>query len=200
MRGLAVGLSLLAVLGIAAQLSGCRTRDETKPGAPISSFKDVPSTHPFVADILKIAGKGITHGCTADSYCPDAPVTPAQMALFIERIQGPSNVPADSADRVTPLTHAQMAAMIVKAKGVSSFSANAPQTFCDVPPGHPLYGAINYYANTLGAWPGCGAISGNNRSEAGCNANCDNPSRRFCPDCPVTRGETAYILTRAFSL
>jgi hypothetical protein len=38
----------------------------------------------FAADwIEELAGLGVTGGCGGDNYCPDAPVTRAQMAVFL---------------------------------------------------------------------------------------------------------------------
>ena len=49
------------------------------------TFTDVPTTHFAYAFIETFAASGITRGCTEDRYCPDNPVTRAQMAVFIER-------------------------------------------------------------------------------------------------------------------
>jgi hypothetical protein len=39
----------------------------------------------FQADIERLATAGITTGCSADRFCPDDPVTRAQMAAFLVR-------------------------------------------------------------------------------------------------------------------
>ena len=54
------------------------------PNACTGRFADVPVTHPFCGFIERLAEDGITGGCTATNFCPDAPVTRAQMAVFIE--------------------------------------------------------------------------------------------------------------------
>jgi hypothetical protein len=38
-----------------------------------------------VADIGALATAGITRGCTATRFCPDSPVTRAEMAVFLDR-------------------------------------------------------------------------------------------------------------------
>ncbi|MBL8212125.1 MAG: VCBS repeat-containing protein [Bryobacterales bacterium] len=48
-------------------------------------FTDVPSSHPFFSFIQLMRNRGITSGCTATTYCPDAPVTRGQMAVFLVR-------------------------------------------------------------------------------------------------------------------
>lgn len=55
------------------------------PAATGTMFSDVPSSNIFVAWIERLAVEGITGGCGVGLYCPDAPVTRAQMAIFIQR-------------------------------------------------------------------------------------------------------------------
>jgi hypothetical protein len=53
-------------------------------------FADVPRTHPFATWIERMYSYGITTGCTTSPrrYCPDATVTRAEMALFLQRTFG----------------------------------------------------------------------------------------------------------------
>src|SRR5262249_17179373 len=46
-------------------------------------FADVPCTNPFSKWIEQLAAEGITAGCGNGNYCPDGPVTRAQMATFL---------------------------------------------------------------------------------------------------------------------
>jgi glucose/arabinose dehydrogenase len=48
-------------------------------------FTDVPANHPFARWIEQLAREGITGGCGSSTYCPDALVTRAQMAVFLVR-------------------------------------------------------------------------------------------------------------------
>jgi len=54
--------------------------------APMTStaFSDVPATNFAAADIANLRGYNITAGCGGNNYCPDAAVTRAEMAKFIE--------------------------------------------------------------------------------------------------------------------
>ncbi|HUG08106.1 MAG TPA: S8 family serine peptidase [Acidimicrobiia bacterium] len=55
------------------------------------SFDDVSSENTFHADIGKLATAGITKGCNPPAnnlYCPDDPVTRAQMSAFVVRALG----------------------------------------------------------------------------------------------------------------
>lgn len=48
-------------------------------------FADVPTSHWAAAWIEKLAADGITSGCGGGNYCPESPVTRAQMAVFLVR-------------------------------------------------------------------------------------------------------------------
>jgi hypothetical protein len=50
-----------------------------------TGFSDVPPTHWAAAWIKQLAAEGITGGCGTNTYCPEAPVTRAQMAVFLLR-------------------------------------------------------------------------------------------------------------------
>jgi hypothetical protein len=56
----------------------------------IIGFDDVPPGHMFYDEIMWIADKEITSGCsvTPPLYCPDAPVSRGQMAVFMYRLAG----------------------------------------------------------------------------------------------------------------
>ena len=55
------------------------------PAATGTIFTDVSTTQPFAKWIEQLAREGITGGCGATTYCPDAVVTRAQMAVFLVR-------------------------------------------------------------------------------------------------------------------
>ena len=50
-----------------------------------TGFNDVPTTYWAGAWIKQLVTEGITAGCGAGTYCPEAPVTRAQMAVFLVR-------------------------------------------------------------------------------------------------------------------
>ena len=56
------------------------------PGQP--TFADVPDTHPFFAFIEALAASGVTGGCGIGIFCPDAPLTRGQMAVFLAKALG----------------------------------------------------------------------------------------------------------------
>jgi uncharacterized protein (DUF1800 family) len=67
----------------------------TNPGGPSSTipfgwladFSDVSASNPFHASVERIVRDGITAGCTNGNYCPESPVTRAQMAVFLLRAE-----------------------------------------------------------------------------------------------------------------
>jgi len=55
------------------------------PPPAMGVFTDVPLESFAVAWIEQLASEGITSGCGGSNYCPDNPVTRAQMAVFLVR-------------------------------------------------------------------------------------------------------------------
>ena len=53
------------------------------PGTP--TFNDVDATSPYYNFVSALAASGITAGCGGGNFCPDAPVTRAQMATFLTK-------------------------------------------------------------------------------------------------------------------
>ena len=64
-------------------------RLQVSPAPATATFpNDVPTSHPFFRFVEALAAAGITGGCGTGSYCPDAPVTRGQMAVFIANALG----------------------------------------------------------------------------------------------------------------
>ena len=53
------------------------------PAATGTLFTDVPASNGFAKWIEQLANEGISGGCGAGNFCPEAPVTRAQMAVFL---------------------------------------------------------------------------------------------------------------------
>jgi uncharacterized repeat protein (TIGR01451 family) len=53
------------------------------PPATGTVFLDVPASDPFAPWIEELFALGVTGGCGDGNYCPDGPVTRAQMAVFL---------------------------------------------------------------------------------------------------------------------
>ncbi|MGZ5494456.1 MAG: S-layer homology domain-containing protein [Thermoanaerobaculia bacterium] len=67
-----------------------RWKRQVSPAPATARFTDVPTSHPFFQYIEALAASGVTGGCVASppQYCPDAPVTRGQMAVFLSRALG----------------------------------------------------------------------------------------------------------------
>ncbi|MCY4494934.1 MAG: S-layer homology domain-containing protein, partial [Acidimicrobiaceae bacterium] len=70
-----------------AQMASFLTRALDLPAAAAAGFTDVDPTGTHAADIDALFAAEITTGCGTDPlrYCPDRPVTRAQMASFLIR-------------------------------------------------------------------------------------------------------------------
>ena len=55
------------------------------PACAAAIFGDVPCTNPFAPWIYDLVAREITAGCGGANYCPTAPVTRGQMAVFITK-------------------------------------------------------------------------------------------------------------------
>lgn len=67
-------------------LRGIHTASYTPPGIGAGTgFGDVPPAYWSAAWIKQLAAEGITTGCGNGNYCPEHPVTRAQMAVFLLR-------------------------------------------------------------------------------------------------------------------
>ena len=58
------------------------------PAPVTATFADVPATHPFFQFIEALAASGVTAGCGDGNFCPEAPLTRGQMAVFLSRALG----------------------------------------------------------------------------------------------------------------
>ena len=81
----AVTRAQMAIFLLRARHGGSYTPPPVGSG---TGFSDVPATHWAAAWIVALAAEGITSGCAAGAYCPDDPVTRAQMAVFLARTFG----------------------------------------------------------------------------------------------------------------
>jgi hypothetical protein len=102
-------------------------------------FGDVPGTYWAVNWIEKLFTDGITSGCGAGNYCPDNPVTRAQMAIFLLRSKyGAAYLPPAATGTLfadVPSTY-WAANWIEKlyAEGVTGGCGTAPLTYCPESP------------------------------------------------------------------
>ncbi len=61
---------------------------QVSAGPVTPTFNDVPTGHPQYQFIEALVAAGITAGCGAGNYCPDATLTRGQMAVFLSKALG----------------------------------------------------------------------------------------------------------------
>jgi uncharacterized repeat protein (TIGR03803 family) len=111
----------------------------TPPPPTGTVFGDVPADGLAAAWIEDLAARGITVGCGAGDYCPNAPVTRAQMAVFLlKTLLGTGYVPPDPTGTVfgdVPVD-AFAAAWIedLARRGITGGCQTSPPLFCPATP------------------------------------------------------------------
>lgn len=189
--------------------------DEPDPGEeepPPTRFADVSASEHARA-IEEIAEQGITLGCGDGNYCPNEPVTRGEMATFLTRVLSlprfdsldglwrfqdvnPDHTHSESIYAIAnaqltdgcqdgttycpdqPVTRAVMADFLARALELDVENVETGH-FADVPDGYPLERQI--------------AAIAFREITRGCRDGTD-----YCPDQPVTRGQMATFLARAF--
>lgn len=61
---------------------------QVTPAPGTATFADVPVGHPLHRYVEALAASGITGGCGGGLYCPDAPISRGQMAVFLSAALG----------------------------------------------------------------------------------------------------------------
>jgi hypothetical protein len=63
-------------------------RLQVSPAPPTATFGDVPTGSAYFRFVEALAASGITGGCGGGDFCPDSPLTRAQMAVFLATALG----------------------------------------------------------------------------------------------------------------
>lgn len=102
-----------------------------------SRFLDVSDSNTFLADIEWLADGDITRGCGPDLFCPDTPVTRAQMAAFLHRlstnelVNAATAVAAESAQHAATADSATAAYSATTADSATTAASAADSTLLD---------------------------------------------------------------------
>ena len=191
----------------------------TVPPAPV--FTDVLADYWASPFVQRLYAAGITGGCSLNppQYCPEATVTRAQMAVFLERgIHGSSYSPPAVAGStgfgdVAPAYWAAAWIKQLAAEGITSGCGSG-----DYCPEHPVTRAqmavfllrakhgTGYTPPPIGESTGFSDIPNAYWAAAwikqlvtdGITAGCGNGN--YCPESPVTRAQMAVFLVKTFSL
>jgi uncharacterized repeat protein (TIGR03803 family) len=102
------------------------------PPQPVAyTFQDV---HNYVEWIEDLAARGITSGCGGGNYCPDAPVTRDQMAIFLlKALLGPDYVPPTATGIFQDVPPGSFAADWIEdlhTRSITAGCAAAPLRYC----------------------------------------------------------------------
>jgi len=184
--------------------------------AELGTFDDVAAGHWAFSFIEALRESGITRGCGNGNYCPEAPVTRAQMAVFLERgMHGRDFVPsAPSGNVFLDVGVDDFAASFIEqlyADGITAGCGN--NNYCPTaeitrdqmavfllrakhgssyspPPATGIFADVDQ-GNWAVHWIEQLAVEG---ITAGCGGG------NYCPDAEVTRDQMAVFLVRTFEL
>lgn len=188
-----------------------------------AQFNDVPTTHPLYIFIGQLSARGITNGCGEGNFCPDAPVSREQAALFIERSLGVFNPPAPAQQTFQDVPVTRFGYPFIEdfvARGISlGCAAEPPRLYCpDAPMTREqvalfILRALGLFTPPPGpAMPTFADVPNSGATDfsyefieefyrrgitSGCQAG---PPRLYCPAAVVRRGQMALFLVRAFNL
>jgi hypothetical protein len=183
-----------------------------------STFLDVPPSHPFFEFVETLAANGVTGGCAPSYYCPNNPVTRAQMAVFLLKSKlGAAHVPPPATGTVFGDVPAgafaaawieELASLgitsgcgggnycpgaTVTRKQMSTFLLKTKHGFAHVPPG-----ATGVFADVPpgDSWAAWIEELYSDEITGGCLTN----PLRYCPNDANTRGQMAVFLVKTFDL
>ncbi len=171
---------------------------------------------PFASDIIWLADSGITQGCnppTNDQYCPNDRVTRGQMAAFLVRFLGLTNVdPGIAFDDIGGTVFESNILKMATAGITKGCNPPANDEFCpndNVTRGQMAAFLVRALSLTdidtsIGFVDTGSSVFETNilkLATAGITRGCNPPANdRFCPNDYVTRGQMAAFLHRADGL
>ncbi len=175
--------------------------------APLRTFPPQPlfGDATFATNFIEeMANAGITAGCSTGNFCPNDPVTRAQMAVFLEAALGrPANAcTGQFSDANAAAVGAAFCGFIEKLAqdgitggcGPGKFCPNDPVTrgqmavFIEAAVGNPANACSGRFGDAA-THPFCGFIE--RLADDGITGGCGGGN--FCPDAPVTRAQMAVF-------
>jgi hypothetical protein len=203
-------------LRVAASAGGCASAAGTKVSQV--DYLDTQPPHIFREFVNTIARNGITSGCTAGKFCPDASVTRAQMAVFLLVAKyGAGYVPPAATGTVfTDVPANGFAAAFIErlvAEGITggcgggNYCPNSAATRAQM----AVFLLTAKYGPTFVPPPAQGVFQDvpvndpfakwiEKLAADGVTGGCSTNPPLFCPNNAVTRGQMAVFLTRNFNL
>lgn len=184
---------------------------------PVSPFSDVPAGYPFAGSISLLKANGLSAGCGDGQYCPEDPMTRAEMAAFIIRVLHGENFSYSNQPLFTDVGPAnQYFKYVQKLREIGITNGCTATTFCpdaSVTRGQMAAFIIRARLGLLytDLFPVLAAPlfsdvgSGNlffsyiqKMKELGITGGCTET--QYCGNDTNTRGQMAVFLTRAFLL
>lgn len=186
------------------------------------TFADVAPNHWAYDAIESLAAYGITAGCATSPlrFCPDLPVSRAEMAVFIERAKrGASFTATGTGTRFADVPSSHWAVGFIEqlhTDGITNGCAANPLRYCpsvNITRGEmaPMlirarYGATfdpgtatgTVFADVPASHPFAAWIE--RAYQFGISLGCAASPRKYCPSMQVTRAQMAVFLKRTFAL
>ena len=182
-------------------------------------FLDAPPPHPFHDFIDTIARNAITAGCgDGTTFCPDAPNTRAEMAVFLLKAKfGASHVPPPATGTVfADVPVGSFAADWIEELASLGITGGCDAThYCPNAPVTRGEMAVFLLKTLLGSTyvppPAAGIFADvpagyfsidwiEDLYNRGITGGCSSNPPQYCPDAPNTRGQMAVFLTLTFGL
>ena len=169
--------------------------------APPTPFTDIAGSS-FKADIEWLYDSGITKGCSATLFCPDASVTRGQMAAFLDRAL---SLPSTTTDFFTDDNGTTFEANINRLAASGITKGCTATTFC--PTATVTRGQMAAFLDRAFALPATTTdfftddngttfeANINRLAASGITTGCS--ATTYCPTAEVTRGQMAAFLHRA---
>ncbi len=200
---------------VAVTNPGLSAATATRPDAYFADFLDVPQLDPFHDFVEEIFRRGITAGCGGGSYCAEASVTRAQMAVFLLKSEhGSTYVPPPCSgvfgDVPCPSLFADWIEQLA-AEGITAGCGGGD--YCPASPVTRAQMAVFLLKARHGAAyqpPECTGVFGDvacpslfanwieqlaaEKITGGCGGG------DYCPGNPNTRGQMAVFLVKTFGL
>jgi peptidoglycan/xylan/chitin deacetylase (PgdA/CDA1 family) len=171
-------------------------------------FRDVPPTSTHAEAIARLTDLGVTRGCREEYYCPQDPVSRAQMASFLQRALGLPPGPTDGfRDVAASSTHAAAIGAVHEA-GITKGCTDDGRSYC---PNDAVRRdqMASFLARAFAFPPGRedhfrDVVPGSTHAtaigavlEAGVTKGCTDDGRSYCPGERVTRAQMASFIVRA---
>jgi hypothetical protein len=191
-------VGLLTIIGLVGVLAVAPAQPAAAASAPFTDIGDSM----FKGDIEWLYGEGITGGCTATKFCPDAKITREQMASFLVRM---FKLPATTKDFFTDDETSIHEGNINKLAAAGITGGCTASTFCPkAPVTRDQMASFIARATKLVAGTGRNYFYDDNgnlhetnidrSAAAGITSGC--AQWRYCPSATVTRGQMAAFLHR----